>query len=277
MSSVFVQWSGRCSDRAARSELIEMLQRVADRSAARVEGPAVPRPAFLEIMTAARGETAEPLPAVRTFDETIRGQLLLDPSLAPNPQQLLEEVRQQQWPILEVGPGGADKTEPYCLKLDESPRSWLLPLNELQVRGLDFELYDPRKLYPHSNRMSFVFATCPELPAIDGAVVQLESQAQCRAYNSEQLRNVDWYVSCPNIHLRYCLEEWTDMLLGWVKCFFVRELHFSRYEDLPGYEALSQMLASYPADESKLWLLDYLLERFERESDDWEQQLGQMI
>ena len=57
--------------------------------------------------------------------------------------------------------------------------------------------------------MSFVFLESRELPALDGCLAQLENREQCRSYASEVIRAADWYVSAPNIHLRYYLEEQT--------------------------------------------------------------------
>ncbi len=51
------------------------------------------------------------------------------------------------------------------------------------------------------------------------------------------IRSADWYVCTPNIHLRYYLEEWSDILLIWVKYFLVSDLHYSRYQALANFEA----------------------------------------
>jgi hypothetical protein len=77
----------------------------------------------------------------------------------------------------------------------------------------------------------------------------------------------------PNIHLRYYLEEWFDSLMGWIKFFFIPNLHFERYEALSGYEVLREPLENLQRDlgypEARDQMFGVLLDTFEREADGW--------
>jgi hypothetical protein len=94
------------------------------------------------------------------------------------------------------------------------------------------------------------------------------------------IRAADWYVSAPNIHLRYYLEEWSDFLLSWVKFFFVPDLYYRRYEDLSQYEPIRAVIEDncreHGTDIAKRAVFNYLLEKFKAEADEWGQKLSDM-
>jgi hypothetical protein len=69
-----------------------------------------------------------------------------------------------------------------------------------------------------------------------------EDHGECQWYYSETIRRADWYLTNPSIHMRYYLEHCFDYFLGWVKYFFIPNLYFWRYEDLPGYDELEQRI-----------------------------------
>jgi hypothetical protein len=280
MGSVYVRWEGTCRDRAIQEELAAFLLELADRSAARREGPAPKRPAFLEQMTAQREEGIPPLEPVRLFDQELTGRIVLDPCLAPDGQALYDEVQRTETETVKVEAGGTEKVEAFCLSLGSGNAQLCLRLPWLQVYGIDFQLFDPRGLYPDADRMSFVFLQSAELPSLDGCLAQVESREQCRPYQSEVIRTADWYVSAPSIHLRYYLEEWSDFVLGWVKYFFVPDLSYRRYDDLPQYEAVRTVIADKcqkEGDEStKRAVFRVLIEKFEAEADEWTQKLSDM-
>ncbi len=132
---------------------------------------------------------------VRTFDAELTGNIILDPCLARDGQALFDDVQRTRIQMLEVPAGGTEKQEAFCMNISGSAAQWCLPLSRLKVFGLDFELFDPRKLYPSANRMSFVFLESPDLPSLDGCLAQIETREQCRPYGSELIREADWYSS----------------------------------------------------------------------------------
>jgi hypothetical protein len=280
MGSVYVSWEGRCQDRRTQEELVGFLRELARHSAVRLQGSAPARPAFLEFMTAQRREGAARVEPIRTFDQELTGQIVLDPCLAPDGQQLAEEVQKTGTELVAVEAGAKDKVEPFCLSLGSRGAPWCLRLGRLRLFGIDFRLFDPRDLYPQADRMSFVFLDSPELPALRGCLAQVETREQCQAYPGEVIRSADWYVSPPNIHLRYYYEEWSDLLLGWVKYFFIPDLRYQRYEELPQYEAirgvLEEQCRQHDSATTKRLVFDYLVDRFASEADEWTQRIGGM-
>jgi hypothetical protein len=280
MGSVYVTWKGTCRERAAQEELVGFLRELAERSAARLRGPAPARPAFLEVMTAQRSEDLPALEPIRLFDQEITGRIVLDPYLVGDGQRLYEEVQQNKVPMVAVEAGGTEKREPFCLNLSPSGGQRCLGLPRLRVYGLDFRLFDPRQLYPNADRMSFVFLDSPELPALTGCLAQVEDHDQCRPYQSEVIRAADWFVSAPSIHLRYYLEEWSDYLLSWVKYFFVANLYYQRYDELSQHEAIRGAFAELCRAKgvacAKRAAFAVIMDNFEREADDWIGQLGRM-
>ncbi len=274
MGSVIVPWKGICHDRNTQEELIGFLQQLADHSAARIGGPQPRRPAFLELMQAGQCEDSHQLDVVRFFDQEITGRIVLDPFLTLDLDRLHEETQHAKTEMVAVEADGMEKREEFCLSLSSRSAQWFLRLSRLRLYGIDFQLFDSRNLYPNSNRMSFVFLESPDLSALNGCIAQVETQAQCHLYSSEAIRSADWYVSTPQIHLRYYLEEWSDLLLSWVKYFFISNLYYWRYEELAQYDLFRDTmfetgLRHVGIDTVKQLVFQYLVERFETEASEW--------
>jgi hypothetical protein len=175
MGSVYVSWGGTCRDRAGQEELVGFLRDLADRSAARLEDPAPARPAFLELMTAQREQNTPRVESVRMFDEEITGRIVLDPCLAQDGQALHDDVQRTNAEMVAVEAGGMEKNEPFCLSLGSGGGQWCIRLPRLRLYGIDFQLFDSRRLYPNADRMSFVFLQSPELPSLGGCLAQVEN------------------------------------------------------------------------------------------------------
>lgn len=280
MGSVYVTWKGTCRDKTLQNELVGFLRDLANRSAARLKGPAVARPAFLEMMTAQRDLDKPQVEPVRVFDHEITGRIIIDPCLAQDGHALHDDVQRTNTEMIAVKTGGMEKSEVFCLNLGSGGGQWCLSLPQLHLYGIDFQLFDPRRLYPNADRMSFIFLQNPELPSLDGCLAQIESHEQCQRYQSDVLRGADWYVSAPNIHLRYYLEEWSDLLLSWIKYFFIPDLYYRRYDELSQYEALRTVIEDnyreHGEDFAKQALFKFLIEKFEKEADEWAQKLSGM-
>lgn len=276
MGSVFVSWSGRCRDREVQRALVEHLGVLADLNAQRLREPVVPRPAFLEQLIAQRIPERKPIEPIRQFDEELSGRIVVDPGVSPDPLRLREDVVGRHLELADLAPDDGHTPEHDTLSLDVVPAGKCLIVPRMRVYGIDFELYDPRKLYPESNRVGFVFLDCPDLPSLDGCLVQVECRDQCRAYRSELLRGADWLLAPPSIHLRYLFEEWLDVLLGWVKYCFIPDLEFTRYEPLSGYPELCAALNHLPRDAAHERLLDALIESFHREVAHWDETVAGM-
>jgi hypothetical protein len=76
------------------------------------------------------------------------------------------------------------------------------------------------------------------------------------------------------------LEEWIDILLSWVKFFFVPDLSYSRYEQLPHWHHLQEELeAAQPLlgrDTAKQRAFEALVAGFEREAGSWSGQIANL-
>ena len=207
MGSVYVRWTGRCIDVEARTILIEQLAEFARLSHNYFESAA----------------------QFQRFNRTLDGRILLSPDLLLGTGLELP-AETQAYGGLELraaGPLGPPKP---------SSPSQFLTTSQVHLEGLEFRLYDGRQLYPGADRISFVFASFDEFPALDGSLVYVEEEEQCRLYANDEIRKAQAFLGSPNIHLRYYYEEWMDNFLGWVKHFFIPDLQYWRYEPNPGYQ-----------------------------------------
>lgn len=144
-----------------------------------------------------------PAPIVKQFDQLIEGHIIVSEHLFPAPP-----------------------TTPKLTRVSEH----FFALERIALSGLEFRLYDGRSLYDGADRVSFVFCVDDD-PQLDGTLVYVEEQGECRKYKDEQIQRADYFLAIPSIHLRYYLEDWVDELMGWVKYHFVENLRYWRYED----------------------------------------------
>ena len=49
---------------------------------------------------------------------------------------------------------------------------------------------------------------------------------------SERIKQADFYLAVPHLHLRYYLEDWLDYLIGGMKYYYIENLCYWRYETL---------------------------------------------
>ena len=152
MGSVYVNWEGTCRERAVQEELVGFLRELAECSQTRCRGPAPARSAFLTLMMGPREQNAPRIEPIRMFDQEITGRIVLDPKLARDGQALHDEVQRLKPEMIAINTGGTDKAEAFSLRLDSSEAQWCLGLQRLRVYGIDFQLFDPRRLYPGADR-----------------------------------------------------------------------------------------------------------------------------
>ncbi|MEQ8788627.1 MAG: hypothetical protein RIC55_20120 [Pirellulaceae bacterium] len=267
MSSVILSWSGHGNELDRRQELYFHLAELAERSRLRAAADQPNRLSFLETLAQQRREGVSTPPFVR--DHTIEsleltGRIVMDFSPFTD-----EEAARQT----------AQTAGVTLLTNDEGHK--LLQFERLTVEGLDFDLYDPRGLYPHENRASFLFARSGTMPHLDGALVHVVGRESCQLYDSELVRDADWYITKPHIHLRYYLEDWSDLLLAWIKYFFLPELDYHRYEHLSRWddfrEAFDMQIArGVDRDDFQQKMFAMILNDFEREADQWCTTVGSM-
>jgi hypothetical protein len=264
MPSVIVTWKGTCSNREVQTELLSFLNLLAERSAARLSGPTPPRPAFLQLMVEQRQQDVPVLPPVIHYDHDVNGTILVDTDLMPDEESALAEARRHGVPVLPKDTGRA---------------GGYLRLERLHLHGIDFQLFDPRGLYPGEDRMSFVFLRSDDAPFLNGRMALVEEHAKCQFYSSEVIRAADYYVSMPYVHLRYYLEEWSDILFSWVKHYFIPDFHYHRYEPLSNYGSLREIFAETDertgSGEGKILAFGGILKSFESQVDNWMRDMSQ--
>lgn len=264
MPSVIVTWKGTCSDREVQTELLSFLNLLAERNALRLSGPKPSRPAFLQLMVEQRQQDLPVLPSVIYYNHEVSGTILVDTDLMPDEESALAEAQRHGIRVL---PKETDRAGGY------------LQLKRLHLHGIDFQLFDPRGLYPGEDRMSFVFLCSEDAPFLNGRIALVEERAKCQFYSSEVIRAADYYVSMPYVHLRYYLEEWSDILFSWVKHYFIPDFHFHRYEPLSNYESLRQVFAETDertgGGEGRVLAFEGVLKSFESQADGWIRDMSQ--
>lgn len=277
MPSLICRWEGRCLDPQMRADLTACLLELAQCNKLRWEGLEIPRPDFLVIPREEAERRARETELVRMFDGPITGRIVIEPKLATY-EELQTDGSAPARPIEGPADWSIHEAETSCVAYSEGQERWLAFVPPtVDLGGVDFRLYDPRGLYPGEDRVSFLFVRCPQWPALDGKIVAAESHVQCQSYESELVRSADWLLARPSIHLRYYLEEWFDLLLSWVKRYFVDDLYYWRGEDFSQYESMTKMMdelsETQGAAAAKQAIFKNLLDRFQEETD----QLGESV
>jgi len=137
---------------------------------------------------------------------------------------------------------------------------------KLGLYGLDFPLYDPRNYTApfalgESNRISFVFIRSQD-PELDGLLVQAFSVNQQHSLSSVS----STVLGVTVLDLRYYLEQWTSKFLGWVKHFYMPNLHYWLYGDLKSYYLYKELESTRKLGES---FFDLLLADFNEQADNF--------
>jgi HEAT repeat protein len=280
MPSLVCHWEGRCLDPQTRAELMAYLLELGQCSRRRWEGPEIPRPDFLVIPREQAERRARETEVVRVFDGPITGRIVIEPKLATY-EALQTDGSAPAQPIEGPSDWSVHEGKTSCVAYSEAQERWLAFVPPtVDLGGVDFRLYDPRGLYPGEDRVSFLFVRCPQWPALDGKIVAMESHVQCQSYESELVSSADWLLARPSIHLRYYLEEWFDLLLSWVKRYFVDDLYYWRGEEFSQYESISKKMdelsETQGAAAAKQAIFKNLLDRFQEEADQWGESVVRM-
>lgn len=259
MGSVIVTWKGTCPRRKVQDELLSYLTVLSERNEALISGNSAKRPEFVEMLSRQRSEGLPVMPNVRRIDRDISGRILISTDIAVNHETLVAEADRLEIPHEKGGP--------------RHSRHSLFRLKRLSVRGMDFRLFDPRGLYPGEDRIGFFFLESREAPFLDSRLAVVHDREWCSLSGLEPVRSADWFVQCPFIHLRYYMESWVDILLAWVKFFFMPDLYYCRYDEFSGYGKLSEEFAGlrHKLGEAagKNQSFETILGAFEDEADRW--------
>jgi hypothetical protein len=264
MSSVIVSWKGRCTSPADQDALLGYFERLA-RSHRRycADGPG-PRPEISRLLAEQRGEGQARIPLRIAFDEDISGRIAVS-------SDIVEDQAAFAADLAGLGVETSRRAEGFGDR-------FTFPIDHLHIRGLDFQIYDPRGLYPREDRMSCVFLRSDDLPLLDGLICKVSGPELCAEITAEELKGTEWYVECPFLHLRYYLEDWLDLVLSWMKFFYVPDLYYFHYLPLAEYGRHSSdfedAVAAEGKDVARESIFEDILLKFEDEADDWARQMG---
>jgi len=227
--------AGSSRDRGLRSELAAYLLELAKASDVKLQDRPIQRPAFLEVITSARESNVVRLENIRLFDQFIYGKIMVSSALQPL-ENLPEAFRDRSVPINKADdwdtlPGTTlAGTTLGAFRSEKDEQYYLTTLPQIHLHGIVFRLYDPRGLYPGEDELSFVFVDAPDIPELDGQIVQAFNHEECQAFESDWVRAADWKLTSPSIHLRYYLEDWYDLLMTWITGEKLLDWHFCENE-----------------------------------------------
>jgi hypothetical protein len=140
----------------------------------------------------------------------------------------------------------------------------------ITLSGIEFTLFDPRSCTEpfalrRNKRMSFVFVQSEE-PKLNGRIVQVRlvnKQHRLSGFAPMVLVN-------PCVDLRYYLEGWMGKFLGWVKHFYIPDLHYWIWDDYPGYETYRGNVSKDRVTAEQHF--NRLMEAFSEEADSFTEQ-----
>lgn len=139
--------------------------------------------------------------------------------------------------------------------------------HDVALYGIEFALFDPRRynsllMMLHQFTVSFVFIRCAN-PGLDGLMVQV-----CQLPPEHPLHEVsEVFLRVPELDLRYYLEHWIGELLGWVKHFYIPNLHYWAWIDNPGYSEYEQFAPNDQQTRDEIFF--YLRDVFSAEAEAW--------
>lgn len=258
MPSTIISWAGRVADDQGVHLLRSYVEDLAGRHAGRWQRfDRADMPRFSQALSDMRSAGQPEIPLVRAFDETVEGAVVLHTDVHPVPAELISAARRA---------GVRYERQPQG-----SPHA-LLFLDSVQLRGVQFRLFDPRALYPGHDILSFVVLTCPALPELDGRLVRVDDSAWTARYENPAIRRADYYLQCPFLHLRYYLYDWLRDLLAWTKTHFAADLHCAEFEQSAEF-AQAELRAIEPKHRDDSGMrnhgYDALVADFEREAMKW--------
>jgi hypothetical protein len=243
MPSVGVSWSGSCPP-TLQEELVRLLARLADVNDELLRASPPPpnefKTSFSEgFMTPEREASLRSRPNVDRIERTIAVPIEIDSGIFADYRQFHDGAEQYGIPVVAAGAPVAEEGL-FTLNLNAPRTRRSICLKGASIYGINFKVFGVGyPWYPGEDRISFVFLRCPRAPFLDGRVVDVFHRTEMPGLiRFETIRLADWYVEAPGVHLRYYLEDWINYFLAWVKFFFMPDLHWWAYENLPGYDRM---------------------------------------
>ena len=279
MGSVVTYWSGRLNESSDQVALTTFLTRLAKLSESCFNHEPVKRSSFLEkITTQSESSIESQRPNIVFFDQAISGRIFVGNSMLLLEQ--LDKPFRKSASRIEKPDGWPSDPANASLAIfsREDDQRYAVQVPAFRLYGITFRLYDPRRLYPGEDTMSFTFLHAPDFHAFDGQLVHAYPRIECAQLDGELIQQADWYLETPSIHLRYYLEEWFDLLMTWIKIFYMPELEYWRNELLNRFheikEPIDRLISSEGREQAKEIVFEYLLESFTEEADRWQAEIA---
>ena len=153
-----------------------------------------------------------------------------------------------------------------------------IALSRREAERHRFQAFDPRELHPGADRLSFVFLETGTAPFLDGRLVQVDRGEACRRHDAELIRGANFYLGAPSIELHSYLEDWSDLLLSWVKHFFIEDLSWRRWEEMQGYDDYRDVFLDVETALGKTRAeqatFDAILATFAQHAEHWSQEVA---
>ena len=122
MPSVVVSWAGTCVDLDIQEELTDYLTVLSRECCARLEGPALKRPLFLEKIVEVESAAVPDQPSVIVYDDSIDGNIVVASDLAADGSNARHEATRLGIPWIPAGGDASEDTGFFQLSADTSAR-----------------------------------------------------------------------------------------------------------------------------------------------------------
>jgi hypothetical protein len=168
---------------------------------------------------------------IRCFNQEISGRIVVDTALAADESVLDDLIRTKELEVIETGSDGG-----RCL---------IVP--HLFLYGIEFDNYYYGE---HRGQWSFVFLESPDLLPLSGRLVSpryvkdAEEQSIIKIWGPKAHEDADWGIKKPHTDF---LSYWDQLLLAWVKCFFISDLSLKAS---PGWDC--EMRGDLDSDKSQI-------------------------
>ncbi len=250
MSSCVVGWTGRCPDPEVRARLVGHMRRLAEMSETYLMGASPERGSM-------RGRR-KPRANIEYVSQAITGEILISSGVAKNHRIFAAATREADLPAIEHPKIGSAS---------------MTMLKDARLSGIDFSLFAPNRANAGAHRLSFVFLETGAAPFLNGRLVQVDRGEEGPAYDAATIRQGNIYLGAPEIELHSYLEDWIDLLLSWVKYFFVGDLCWRHIEEMQGYEdyrkVFSDVHRTLGTERAEKATFDAILATFAQHADHW--------
>jgi hypothetical protein len=208
--------------------------------------------------TGRRNPRARRRPNIELVSQAISGQILISSGVAKDHRTFAVAAREADLPAIEHPEIGS---------------ALMTVLTDARLSGIDFKLFAPKQAAAGAHRLSFVFLETTAAPFLNGRLVQVDGGEDCLAHDAEIIRKASVYLGAPEIELHSYLEDWIDLLLSWVKYFFVGDLCWRHVEEMQGYEdyrkVFSDVHRTLGTERAEKATFDAILATFAQHADHW--------